>query len=140
VPSPPFQRRALSLAAHRGKLYAIGGMQPEGGPSKRVDIFDPATGAWTQGPDILGEKPLAGFGTSAFALNGHLYVSTMEGKLQRLADDGQSWQVARELPTPRFFHRMLPANDHQFVIVGGANMSIGKFETTELVSVAPKME
>ncbi|MFV0444630.1 MAG: DUF4198 domain-containing protein [Planctomycetaceae bacterium] len=140
IPSPPFQRRALSVAVHQGKVYAIGGMQPEGGPSLRVDIFDPATGEWSQGPDLLGDKPLAGFGTSAFGLGGQLYLSTMEGKLQRLSDDGQSWQVAREMPTPRFFHRMLPANDHQFVIVGGANMGTGKFDTTELVNVTVSQE
>lgn len=140
IPSPPFQRRALSVAAHQGKVYAIGGMQAEGGPSRRVDVLNPATGEWARGPEFLGDKPLAGFGTSAFALGDRLYVSTMEGKLQRLSADGQSWRVARELPTPRFFHRMLPANDHQFVVVGGANMEIGKFDTTELVSVSPEQE
>lgn len=135
LPSPPFQRRALAVAACQGRIYVIGGMQPEGGPTRRVDVFDPQTGTWTQGPDILGEKPLAGFGPAACALGDRLYVSTSEGKLQRLSTDGTAWEFVRDLPTARFFHRMLPAGEHRLVIVGGANMGSGKFETVELVAV-----
>jgi N-acetylneuraminic acid mutarotase len=140
IPSPPFQRRALSVAAHQGNVYVIGGMQAEGGPCRRVDIFNPATGDWSQGAEIVGDKPLAGFGSSAFALGDRLYVSTMEGKLQCLSNDSQSWQVVRQLPTARFFHRMLPASERQLVMVGGANMEIGKFNTTELIAVSPAQE
>lgn len=137
LPSPPFQRRALAVAAHDGKIYVVGGMQPEGGPTRRVDVFDPQTGVWTQGPDIIGDKGLAGFGAAAFACDGVLYVSTSEAKLQRLSADGKSWEIARDLPTGRFFHRLLPAGAGRIVIVGGANMGSGKFETVELVSLPP---
>ena len=43
LPKPPFVRRALSLAAFEGKIYAIGGMQQKGGPTTRTDIFDVET-------------------------------------------------------------------------------------------------
>jgi N-acetylneuraminic acid mutarotase len=134
LPKPPFERRALAAAAHDGKLYVIGGMQHEGGPTTRVDVFDPAAGAWSQGPSIQGE-PMEGFGCSAFAAGGELYVSTIRGNLQRLADDGKSWTVDRKLPTARFFHRMLPIADDRLIIVGGANMGIGKFGELELIEV-----
>jgi N-acetylneuraminic acid mutarotase len=134
LPDPPFQRRALALAAHQGKLYVIGGMQPEGGPSTRVDIFDPQTGQWSQGPNLPGE-PIEGFGSSAFATGGKLYVSTIGGNLQRLSADGSKWKLVRKLDTARFFHRMLPIAKGKFVIVGGANMSIGKFDHLEVVDV-----
>lgn len=137
LPSPPFRRRALAVAACQGKLYVIGGMQPEGGPTRRVDVFDPRTGVWTQGPEILGEQPLAGFGAAACELGGRLYVSTSEGKLQRLSTDGATWELVRDLPTGRFFHRMLPAGENRLVIVGGANMGSGKFAAVELVTVPP---
>jgi N-acetylneuraminic acid mutarotase len=134
LPKPPFQRRALSLAAHEGKLYAIGGMQKEGGPSTRVDVFDPASGKWSQGPSLIGE-PMEGFGNSAFATDGRLYASTIHGNLQQLSEDGKAWKTVRKMPTARFFHRMLPIAQGEFVIVGGANMGSGKFAELEVIEV-----
>jgi N-acetylneuraminic acid mutarotase len=133
LPAPPFQRRALALAAHAGKLYAIGGMQPDG-PTTRVDIFDPKTNEWSRGPDLDG-KPMEGFGSSAFQAQGKLYVSTYEGRLQRLADDGKSWLIEQKLPTARFFHRMLPLGEHEFLIIGGANMGSGKFDEIDVIDL-----
>lgn len=152
LPKPPFQRRALAVAAHNGKIYAIGGMQSEGGITTRVDVFDPQAGAWSQGPSLVTEKAdadessnggsrrrpfsrMTGFGASAFATGGRLYVSTINGDLQQLSDDGSKWTIASKTPTARFFHRMLPIDDERFVIVGGANMSIGKFSEVEILPV-----
>lgn len=135
LPEPPFQRRALSVAAFNGKLYAIGGMQSEGGPTTRVDVFDPASGQWSQGPNLIGEKPIAGFGSSAFAVGGRLYVSTIEGNLERLSADGSAWEQVEKLDRARFFHRMLPFGANQLVFVGGASMQEGKFEQVDVVDV-----
>jgi hypothetical protein len=134
LPAPPFERRALAVAAHDGKIYAIGGMQHEGGVCTKVDIFDPATQKWTEGPSIQGEG-MEGFGASAFATGGSLFVSTNNARLQRLSADGSAWEIVRELPRGRFFHRMLPLDDHRFVLVGGANMEVGKFEEVDVISV-----
>ncbi len=134
LPKPPFQRRALSVAVHQGQVYAIGGMQATGGPTTRVDVFDPATGQWTEGPELQGEK-MDGFGSSAFATGGRLYVSTYSGKLQRLSEDGLSWEVVQELERARFFHRMLPLSDTQLVIIGGASMQSGKFAEVDVIDV-----
>jgi N-acetylneuraminic acid mutarotase len=135
LPPPPFQRRALSVAAFENKIYAIGGMQETGGPTTRVDVYDPQSGKWSQGPSLVGEKPLAGFGSSAFAVGDGLYVSTIEGKLQRLSDDDSAWEPVRQLERARFFHRMLPLDDHRLVFVGGASMEVGKFEEVDVVDV-----
>ncbi len=132
LPKPPFERRALAVAAYDNKLYVIGGMEKAGSPTTRVDIFDPETGAWYEGPAMQGEG-MTGFGCSAFATGGRLYVSTSKGNLQRLSPDGKSWEIARELPTARFFHRMLPIDDAHFVMVGGANMETGKFDAVEII-------
>ena len=146
LPEPPFQRRALAVAVHDGKVYAIGGMQSEGGPTIRTDIFDPQTQTWSQGPNlVVVEKEedgspfsneITGFGASAFATGGDLYVSTIKGTLQRLTDDGSAWEVVTETPTARFFHRMLPVDQNHLLIVGGANMGIGKFEDVEIIDVS----
>ena len=135
LPEPPFQRRALSVAAHDGKVYAIGGMQPKkGGPTTRVDIYDPSTGKWSQGPGLVGEG-MEGFGSSAFAVGKALYVSTISGKLQRLAEDGKSWKVVRQLERARFFHRMLPLSDEQLLSVGGGSMTKGRYEQLDVIEV-----
>ncbi|WP_235934775.1 Kelch repeat-containing protein [Candidatus Laterigemmans baculatus] len=131
---PPFERRALSVAAYQGKLYAIGGMTKEGKPTTRVDVYDVASGTWSQGPDLQGEG-MDGFGSSAFAVGGRLYTSTLHGTLQRLAEDGKSWEIVRELEPARFFHRMLPLGDDRLVFIGGANMSEGKYEEIGIVQV-----
>lgn len=135
LPNPPFQRRALAVAAHEGKIYAIGGMESDGSPTRAVSIYHPAEKQWTTGPEVVGEDGMTGFGSSAFATGGHLYVSTIKGDLQRLAEDGKSWEVIAKTPTPRFFHRMLPVDEQRLVVVGGASMEIGKFEDVEILAV-----
>jgi N-acetylneuraminic acid mutarotase len=137
LPSPSFQRRAMAVAAYDGKVYVIGGMQQEGGPTRRVDVFDTKTNTWSQGPDILGDDGFTGFGASAFATGGRLYVSTIKGTLQRLSTDGKAWEIVGQTPTARFFHRLLPIDDSHLLVVGGANMSIGKFDSVESLSVTP---
>ncbi|MCA9067350.1 MAG: DUF1668 domain-containing protein, partial [Planctomycetaceae bacterium] len=93
LPNPPFQRRALSLAAFDGKIYAIGGMQQEGGPTTEVAVFDPQSQKWSEAGKLQGDEPITGFGSSAFATGGRLYVTTIKGNLQRLSKDGKSWEI-----------------------------------------------
>ena len=135
LPDPPFQRRALSVAAYDGKIFVVGGMQQQGGPTTRVDVFDPDTQQWSRGPNLPGEEEMEGFGNSAFAIDGHLYVSTISGNLLRLASDGSTWEIDRKLERARFFHRMLPFGKRHLVLVGGANMSVGKFAQVDVIDV-----
>lgn len=155
IAAPPFQRRALAAAAHDGKLFAIGGMQEEGGPTTATAIYDPAEDKWTEGPAlVVREEPqtegepaetsgrqgnmsggmMTGFGASAFATGGHLYVTTVQGTLQRLAEDGAKWETIGLTPTGRFFHRLLPLDDQHLIVVGGSNMNVGKYEKVEILS------
>ncbi len=132
---PPFQRRAISVAAHNEKLFVIGGMQPEGGPTTRVDVYDASSDSWKQGPSVPGEG-MSGFGSSAFATGGNLYVSTMDGFVHRLAADGKSWTTIAKTEPARFFHRMLPLGEGKLLMVGGANMQEGKFTQIDAIQVA----
>ena len=134
LPAPPFQRRALSVAAHQGKVYAIGGMPQRGGPTTRVDVFDPATDKWSQGPSIQGEG-MEGFGSSSFAAGGRLYVSTVAGNLQQLSKDGKSWKTIKKLERARFFHRMLRLGAERLLSVGGSDMKSGKFDEIDIIQV-----
>jgi len=130
----PFERRALALAAHDGKLYAIGGISSGDETSRETDIYDPATDSWTTGPELVGDSGMTGFGASAFATGGELYITTVTGSLQKLAKDGSRWTVEAEMPNGRFFHRMLPAGDDTFVLIGGSNMK-GRITDVERIRV-----
>lgn len=134
IASPPFQRRALSVAAFHGKLYAIGGMEESGSISMRVDCFDPAKGEWSAGPLLLGSG-MDGFGTSAFANQDALVVTTMSGTIERLNSEGKQWELVGQLSTPRFFHRQIAAANGDMVILGGASMETGKVNSFERFAV-----
>jgi N-acetylneuraminic acid mutarotase len=134
IPNPGFQRRALALGELGGKVYAIGGMQSEGGVTTKTAVLDPATSQWSEGPTLPGDN-MEGFGSSAFQTGGKLYVSTIKGNLLRLSADGGSWEQIATLKQPRFFHRMLPLSAHELVLVGGADMKTGKVLELETVHV-----
>jgi N-acetylneuraminic acid mutarotase len=132
LPSPGFERRAISVAGCKGKLYVIGGMESSGETTRKVSVFDPVSQEWTSGPDLSGTG-MEGFGTSAFAAGNQLIVTSMSGALQMLSDDGTSWIVAGQAREPRFFHRQLTTTDGRVLLLGGASMASGKSETLELL-------
>jgi N-acetylneuraminic acid mutarotase len=142
LPKQPFKRRALAVAEHGGKIYAIGGMS-EKSPTLDVHYYDPKTQTWSEGPKVnamAADGPMGkvegmnGFGCSAFGVDGKLYLSTMDGNVFTLADDGQAWTAVAKLEKPRFFHRLLP-HGHQLLAIGGAARG-GHLDTIERVNLA----
>ncbi|QDV33414.1 kelch repeat-containing protein [Tautonia plasticadhaerens] len=115
---PPAPRRALAVAAHDGKLYMVGGLTEGGGTVRDVDVFDPATGAWSGGPELPGE-PIQGFAPSAFSVGGRLLASGGDGTIYRLSESGESWEAIAEQAVPRITHRLLPGTEGDALIVGG---------------------
>jgi N-acetylneuraminic acid mutarotase len=134
IAAPPFARRALALAAWRGKLYCLGGMEQTGGPTTAVSVYDPATNAWSAGPEMQGTG-MDGFGSSAFACRDALYVTTVSGSIQRLSGEGAAWEYLGQLAHGRFFHRLLPWQSSKLVVVGGGNMEEGKVESLEVLAI-----
>lgn len=134
VVSPPFHRRAIALAAWSDKLYCLGGMQEQGGPTTAVAVFDPTRNEWSAGPALIGSD-MDGFGSSAFACHGRLFATTMSGSVQELNARGDRWEFVGQLAQPRFFHRLLPWSDEKLVIVGGASMVRGKILSLEMLPV-----
>ena len=53
----PFQLRALAAASLDGKLVVLGGISPDGGFSRALHVFDPATGNWSRGPVCMPLMP-----------------------------------------------------------------------------------
>ena len=135
IAAPPFKRRALALAEWGGKLACVGGMMESGGPTTAVAIYDPAANRWSEGPALQGGA-MDGFGASAFASRDSLYVTTVSGSIQRLSGEGQAWEYVGQLAQPRFFHRLLPWQGTQLLVVGGASMEEGKTEALEKLNIA----
>ena len=48
----PFARLEMAVAAHDGRIFLAGGLSPLGDALTDVEIFDPGTGAWTEGPSL----------------------------------------------------------------------------------------
>ena len=113
----PFQRRALIAAVDDGKLYVIGGMNSDEEIPNRVDIYDPASGEWSRGPDLPAGQ-FNGFSPAAAVLHGDVYASVADGSLLRLSDDGSAWAPVAQT-SPRVVHRVIPDGD-RLLLVGGA--------------------
>lgn len=135
IRKPPFERRALAVVAHAGKIFVLGGMDKKGGPTKDVQIYDPKSNSWSKGPNLIGDGRMAGFGAAGWSVGGKLIASTYEGTLLQLADDGQSWKHLGTTEDSRFFHRLVPLTDSSLISLGGANMEIGKFLDLEVIQL-----
>ena len=119
IPAPP-ERRANSLAELNGKIYLIGGMGDDASPTRSVKVFDTTKQEWTDGPELPG-MPMDGFGSSSFNVGGHIVVSTFGGQVIQLSKDGTKWKQIDKIKPGRFFHRLVPINGTEFVILGGTS-------------------
>ncbi len=138
LPGPGYKSRAISLAAHDGKLFFIGGIQ-EGGITRKVSVFDPNTGQWAEGPELPADSATAGFATSSFATGGRLYLTGGSGVIYRLSTAGQEWEIANRLFYPRMFLRLVPADSHRLLALGGTGGG-GRMSAVESVNVNPNLE
>ncbi|HEY5313692.1 MAG TPA: kelch repeat-containing protein, partial [Pirellulales bacterium] len=133
LPKQPFERRALAAAAIDGKLYAIGGLQSQGGISKQVDVFDIESQSWSKGPDIPG-MPMNGNGIAACTSEGRVDISGLDGNVYRLDKNGANWDVAGRLNTPRFHHKLLAWRPGTLLAVAGATR-MGKLVSIDAVAL-----
>jgi N-acetylneuraminic acid mutarotase len=132
IAAPPFQRRAVAVAAHKDRVFVIGGMNENAETTTETCIYDPKSNSWTTVAPIAG-VPLTGFGTAAAEVGDQLVVCTVDGAIQRFNDNKHGWEIIGQIPTGRFFHRIVPISEKAFAIIGGANMSVGKFRDTPVV-------
>ena len=139
IDGPGYSLRAMSVAAHKGKLYVIGGMGPSGF-LRTTSIYDPSTDLWTKGPDLVSDSSMSGFATSMFAVSGKLYWTGASGIVYRLAADGKEWEVANRLLFPRMFLRLLPAGSERLLAVAGTGSLMGRTSSVESVYVGQGKE
>lgn len=133
----PFKRRAVAVAVHAGKIFVMGGMDTKSQTSLEVDIYDPESNTWTSGPQ-LPKGPMDGFGASACTIDNRVFVSTYSGLVYTLNQKGDQWVQAATAETPRFFHRMVPADEQSLLLIGGASRKEGHLNTIEAVSIEAK--
>jgi len=134
LPAMPSSRRAVAAGEWKGKLVVIGGIDEDGAVSREATIFDPATGNWSEGPQ-LPEADMEGFGASAWNLNGKLYASGLPGVLHRLSEDATKWEEAARLKTPRFFHRLLPGSEPNTILAVAGSAEDGHVADVEVLNV-----
>ncbi len=107
----PEPRNQFSCVAFDGKIYAIGGqfhhdsMQLD---QARVDIYDPETDSWSNGPPLPKGHSHAEAGT--FVHDGRIYMvgghTTKKGESKKIDPDilalavGGQWELVGKLPMP----------------------------------------
>jgi N-acetylneuraminic acid mutarotase len=133
LPRPDFKRRALAVGHRKDRLYAMGGMDEKGNVSMDVFVFDPVSEKWSNGPSLPGAG-LAGFGVSAWNLDGSLYECGFRGVLYRLNKAGSGWEEAGHIKTPRFFHQLVSTPAGGLLVVGGASAK-GQVASIEPVEI-----
>ena len=121
TPSPPssvlggaWERRAdapvalteVAVAAHDGQMWVAGGLTAGGAGSTEVLVYDPATDAWTEGPDLpeaVHHSTLVSDGESLRLLGGYAGngFDTPTKAVRRLDEAASSWVDDPPLPEPR---------------------------------------
>jgi hypothetical protein len=134
----PFERRAVGVTALDGKLLVVGGITPDGEISRRVDVYDPATGAFSRGPDF----PVDAFGVSVTSSGGAAFGSAADGGVHRLRLGDPEWTKVGALAFPRFFHQLVEGADGALLALGGISgmHTFGRTRIVEEVSLTPSGE
>src|SRR5436309_11022131 len=133
-PDMPTPRRLLAAAVEGGKLYTFGGcgspcFQPPLHTSTfeetRVEIYDPATKAWTADPNPM---PTISYGGAAVAPgNGKIYTlgGYLSGNVVQEYTPGTgpgqttgSWRLRSPMPTPRYGLAAVALNGKIYAIGG----------------------
>lgn len=111
----PFARRALAVATAGGKLFVLGGMDAQRQISQEVEVYDPATDAWTKAPDFPGQ----GFGMAAVGSATTVFASGADGVVHEYDAGKGTWGQASSMALPRFFHRLVASADGTVWALGG---------------------
>ena len=132
LPKPPFHRRALGLGAYGGKLYALGGMQEQGGPTTTTYVLDlcvanghPDRSCRERGLKVSADVPSPARGGST-----RRPTRDRSRVWPRMVKPGKTQAGCL---CARFFHRMLSADNASLVILGGANMEEGKDSSVDTI-------
>lgn len=118
----PVRRAGMGATAQGGKAYVIGGMTANG-PTGRMDIYDVAEGAWTEGT----ARPVAVVNAGAAILDGAIWSpggcnATWEPRpdVHRYLPSEDTWSEVSPLPEALCAYAMTSYDD-QLYLFGGWN-------------------
>ena len=102
----PFARLEMATAAHDGRVWLAGGLSPVGEALSEVDVFDPATGTWSDGPSLpaaVHHAALVSDGGRLLLIGGYLgsTFSQPTDVVLVLADGDDAWRPGPQLPDAR---------------------------------------
>jgi hypothetical protein len=106
LPDAPFARLEMAVAAHDGRIWLAGGLSPLGEALTEVDVFDPASGEWSEGPSLptgLHHAALVSDGERLILIGGYLGADFTRPTdiVLVLADGDDEWRAGPSLPNPR---------------------------------------
>jgi N-acetylneuraminic acid mutarotase len=123
LPVRPFVGHHHTAEVLNGKLYLFGGL---GAGAGKVQIFDPATNAWTVGPDM----PFAAGSASSAVINGQVYVaggiigSTTTNRVARFNPGTGVWTAMAPMPQGRN-HAAATTDGTLMYVAGGRGAGSG---------------
>ena len=102
----PFARLEMAVAAHDGRIWPAGGLSPTGAALTEVDVFDPASGTWSEGPDLpagVHHAALVSDGERLLLIGGYIGpdFNRLTDLVLVLADGDTQWREGPGLPNPR---------------------------------------
>jgi Kelch motif len=102
----PFARLEMAVAAHDGRIWLAGGLSPLGGALTDVDVFDPITGTWSDGPSLptgVHHAAIVSDGERLVLIGGYLGAdfSRPTEIVLVLTDDADEWTAGPSMPEPR---------------------------------------
>lgn len=102
----PFARLEMAVASHQGRIWLAGGLEPTGSALTEVDVFDPASGTWSEGPSLpaaVHHAALVSDGERLVLIGGYLgsAFNRPTDIVLVLADGDDTWREGPALPEPR---------------------------------------
>lgn len=102
----PFARLEMAVTEHQGRIWLAGGLAPLGDALAGVEIFDPASGTWSEGPSLptaLHHSALVSDGERLVLIGGYLgsAFNRPTDIVLTLSEGDDTWQEGVALPEPR---------------------------------------
>lgn len=106
LPDAPFARLEMAVAEHDGRIWMAGGLSPFGEALTDVEIHDPASSEWADGPALpaaLHHAALVSDGERLFLIGGYLGSAfNRPTEIVLVLDEGaERWEPGPPLPAAR---------------------------------------
>lgn len=127
----PVPRLFASAAWHDGRLYVAGGSTAEG-RTARVDVLDPDTGAWSDGPPLAEGRDtrLVDVDGALYAVGGYLGDNKASALVERLPPGASAWQRVADLPSPTSAHAVAALSGKLYVM--GDYTELGRLQVLDV--------